>query len=136
MICSRDKYTRLLVVMSVVISTLVPLVVVAANESANPLSSPTLMAVVRAFVNTVVYVVTPVLILAFVYGGFLMVVAQGNPNKLNEAKSFLFTVTWVSMLFWGIWIIVALVVGTLSALTAGGLLLILGAFLVYAILRK
>ena len=47
----------------------------------------------QIIINGVTYIAVPIIVLAFIYSGFLFVSAQGDANKLSEAKkAFLWTV--------------------------------------------
>jgi uncharacterized membrane protein YhaH (DUF805 family) len=52
----------------------------------NPLGEITLQEFLLAVLNAVIYIVTPVIILMIVYTGFLFIAAQGNPQKLSDAR--------------------------------------------------
>jgi hypothetical protein len=52
----------------------------------NPLGEMTLQEFLLAVLNAVIYIVTPVVILMIVYTGFLFIAAQGNPQKLQDAR--------------------------------------------------
>jgi len=59
----------------------------------NPLAYDTLQDFLLAILNSVIYIVFPIIVLMIVYVGFKFVQAQGNAQKLQEAKrSLVFTV--------------------------------------------
>ena len=52
----------------------------------NPLGVDSMEALIGAILNGLTYILTPILVLAFIYSGFLFVSAQGKGEKLTEAK--------------------------------------------------
>ena len=63
-----------------------------AQAITNPIAAPDLWSFLSSIVSAVVYILFPILVLMLVYTGYLFVVAQGNPAKLQEAKkSFVWT---------------------------------------------
>lgn len=70
----------------------------------NPISTDTFSEFVGVLISTIITVLFPFLVLAFIYVGFLFVMAQGNTTKLEEARAAL---TWtvvgafIMMAAWG-----------------------------------
>ena len=59
----------------------------------NPLNVDSIAELIAVVLNLIVNLGTPILVLAFVYVGFLFVVARGNEQGLTKAKdAFLYTV--------------------------------------------
>ena len=59
----------------------------------NPLKAASLQVFLKTILSTVMYILFPFVVLMVMYTGFLFVAAQGNPQKLDEAKrSLLWTV--------------------------------------------
>ncbi len=52
----------------------------------NPIKVNTFSAFVELVISSAVTILMPFVVLAFVYSGFLFVLAQGNQEKLKEAK--------------------------------------------------
>lgn len=52
----------------------------------NPLQFTDLQSFLLAVLNSAIYILFPILVLMIVYTGFLFVTAQGNAQKLEEAK--------------------------------------------------
>jgi len=52
----------------------------------NPLGNITLYDFLLKILNSLIYILFPVIIIMMVYTGFLFVAAQGNETKLQEAK--------------------------------------------------
>jgi hypothetical protein len=55
----------------------------------------------------------PIAILAFIYGGFLMITAQGDPGQLKQGKDIFFNTVIGFVIAFGAWIIVHLILTTL-----------------------
>jgi len=53
---------------------------------ANPLAFPDITSLMQAILNMVIIISTPIVVLFIIYGGFLYVTAQGNPEKLQVAN--------------------------------------------------
>lgn len=56
----------------------------------NPICTTSLAAFLANLLRLVAYIAFPIIVLFLVYVGFLFVSAQGNPEKLKEAKSYFF----------------------------------------------
>ncbi|PIR68970.1 hypothetical protein COX93_03400 [Candidatus Nomurabacteria bacterium CG_4_10_14_0_2_um_filter_30_12] len=83
----------------------------------NPLGSTnTLIGLVKKILEGAVKIGMPVIVLAIIYSGFLFVAAQGNSEKLNEAKrSLIYTLIGAAILL-GSWTIAQLIADTVKAL--------------------
>ena len=83
---------------------------------ANPLSSKTLIELIQKILEGVLKIGMPIVVLAIIYCGFLFVSAQGNPEKLGEAKrALLYTLIGAAILL-GSWAIALLITSTVKAL--------------------
>lgn len=72
---------------------------------------------VELLLEGVIRIGLPIAVLFIVYSGFLFVMAQGNVNKLDEAKrTFLYTVIGVAI-FLGSWTLAMIVKETIKLLT-------------------
>lgn len=67
----------------------------------NPLKAKSFVELINALLSIVVMIGTPIAALFFVYAGFMFVTAQGEPKKLETAKS----------MFWWTVIGTAIIVG-------------------------
>lgn len=95
----------------------IPLIVFAQNtQLANPIRANNVVDLLAMILDVVIVVSIPVLVLAFVWTGFKFVAAQGNPSKIEAAKTNL----WYSLLgagiIIGIKVILAIIQGTISQL--------------------
>jgi vacuolar-type H+-ATPase subunit I/STV1 len=82
----------------------------------NPLgdSITTLPGFIEAALNMVLVVGVPIVALAIIYSGFLFVSAQGNSEKISEAKNTLkFTLIGAALLL-GSWVIAQAIQGTIA----------------------
>lgn len=52
----------------------------------NPLNFPSITDLLAAVLNVVIVISTPIVIFFLIYAGFSFVTAQGNPEKLTQAK--------------------------------------------------
>ncbi len=62
---------------------------VSATTLRNPLQYNSLPALLTGILDVVITIATPILVLFIVYIGFKFVAAQGNPEKIKEARKFL-----------------------------------------------
>ena len=94
-------------------------VYVTAAQFENPLKSEfsTVERFIAGALRAMVMVALPVLALFIVFSGFKFIAAQGNPQKLGEAKMNFVYVILGALLILGAWIIATLIGGTVSQLT-------------------
>lgn len=52
----------------------------------NPIAAGNLYDLLVAILNSIIYIVFPIIVMMIIYTGFLFVSAQGNPSKLEEAR--------------------------------------------------
>ena len=82
----------------------------------NPIGSSDLITLIRTVLEGIIKIGMPIIVLAVIYSGFLFVAAQGNSEKLNDAKrSLLYTLIGAAILF-GAWALAQLVTDTVKAL--------------------
>ncbi len=83
----------------------------------NPLTGvDTIDGLLGKILDIVLILAAPVLVMAFIWAGFLFVVSQGNPAKLEKARSVLFWTIIGAMLIIGAKVIQALVTATIGSL--------------------
>ena len=90
----------------------------AQTQLQNPLNASfsNIPSFIAGALKVVVMVALPLLALAFVYSGYLFVMAQGNSTDLENAKrNFMYTVIG-AILILGAWVIATLIGGTVSQL--------------------
>ncbi len=82
----------------------------------NPISSQTINQLIKNILEGALKIGLPIITLAIIYSGFLFVSAQGNSEKLGEAKkALLYTLIGAGILL-GSWAIAQLIVDTVKAL--------------------
>lgn len=82
----------------------------------NPISATTLDGLIKTFLEGALKIGIPIIALAIIYCGFLFVSAQGNPEKLKEAKrALIYTLIGAAILL-GSWAIAQLITDTVRAL--------------------
>lgn len=82
----------------------------------NPIESTTLTELIKKVLEGVVKLGMPIIVLAIIYSGFLFVAAQGNSEKLDEAKrSLVYTLIGAAILL-GSWGLAQLITDTVKAL--------------------
>ncbi|MDP3965175.1 MAG: pilin [bacterium] len=84
----------------------------------NPLNAqfsdiPTFIA---GFLQVVVLIALPIIVLFFVIAGFKFISAQGNPTALGEARKNFMWVVIGALLIMGAWVLATLIAGTVSQL--------------------
>ena len=71
----------------------------------NPIGANSIQEFIKAILDIVVTLGTPIVVFFIIYAGFLFVIAQGKPEKLQKAKdTLLYTVIGAAILLgaWGI----------------------------------
>jgi hypothetical protein len=115
-----SKYSFVLVF---AFSLLIPFVVINATDTVsqisssgieNPIKVNTLQEFIKTFIEGVLIVGIPLLVLAIIYAGFLYVKAQGNPGELEVAhRTLLYTIIGGALLL-GAFVIANAIVGTVK----------------------
>lgn len=86
------------------------------NKLCNPINFPNLTSFFLAIVNVVIKYGALLIVLMIVYAGFKFVVAQGNSEKVSEARKML---TWIvvgAFVLLGVYVIRAAICGTIGQL--------------------
>lgn len=107
---------------SVMSATLfLPIMIARAAEGLNTLPNPltgvnSFGELIQKILRVVVDIGVPVATLFIIYSGFLFVKAQGNPEKLKEAKeTFFWTIIGTAVLL-GAWVLAQAIKGTIESL--------------------
>lgn len=82
----------------------------------NPLKVNSIAELIAVVLNLIVSLGTPILVLAFVYVGFLFVAARGNEQGLTKAKSAFFYTVIGAALVLGAFVISEVIQNTVSQL--------------------
>ncbi|HAS80461.1 MAG: hypothetical protein UR25_C0001G0064 [Candidatus Nomurabacteria bacterium GW2011_GWE1_32_28] len=103
----------------IVLMFILPVVSFAEGEEIrveNPIQSETLIDLIKTILEGLIKIGMPIIVLAVIYSGFLFVAAQGNSEKLSEAKrSLVYTLIGAAILL-GSWAIAQLIADTVKAL--------------------
>jgi len=85
----------------------------------NPIKAKTIQQLIEEVLKIVVAVGTPIAVLFLIYSGFKFVFAQGNSDKLGEAREmFLWTIVGIAILL-GAQLLSTIVKGTIDQLKTG-----------------
>ncbi len=92
---------KIILSMILAFSVILPTSVALADDNAfelnvgieNPLGSgkDNIKDIIASIMKVIVDIAIPIVVVMVIYSGFLLVMAQGNPDKLKEAKK---TITW------------------------------------------
>ncbi len=82
----------------------------------SPIKADSVSEVLVAFFKILVQIGAVVVTLAIVYAGFLFVVARGNPEQLNKAKTTLFWTVIGAMVLLGAQVIASVIENTIKKL--------------------
>ncbi len=82
----------------------------------NPIKSTTLVGFIQTILEGIIKIGMPIIVLAIIYSGFLFVSAQGNSEKLSEAKRALTYTLIGAVILLGSWAIAQLIADTVHAL--------------------
>ena len=82
----------------------------------NPIQFNSISEFLEAFLEVVIQVGAPLVVLAIIYSGFLFVRAQGKPEDLQKAKGAFFWTIIGALLILGASVILALLKGTTEGL--------------------
>ncbi|MBI5005356.1 MAG: hypothetical protein HZC03_02020 [Candidatus Lloydbacteria bacterium] len=86
------------------------------NRLPNPIAANSFQELIQKILRVVVDIGVPVATLFIIYSGFLFVKAQGNPEKLKEAKeTFFWTIIGTAVLL-GAWVLAQAIAGTIRSL--------------------
>lgn len=81
-----------------------------------PLRFKTISEFVEGLLRAVVYIALPIISIFIVYAGFMFITAQGNTEKLAQARNNFLYVVIGAILILGAWAIAQLVGGTINEL--------------------
>jgi hypothetical protein len=84
----------------------------------NPLKVDTIQEAIKLFMDAVLKIAIPFIVLAFLWSGFSFVLARGNSEKVTKAKNmFVFTIIG-TLLILGAWTITNAIIGTVNSITS------------------
>lgn len=82
----------------------------------NPLKVDTIEGAVQFFVNTLIKIAIPVIVLFFLWAGLKFILAQGNEKKITEAKNMFWYTIIGTLLILGAWTITNAIIGTVNSI--------------------
>lgn len=85
-----------------------------AFQLSNPINQESLYCFLSDVLSAFVLIVFPIVVLALVYSGYLFVAAQGNPQKLNEARGWLIGVVIGALIILGAQVLAVAVESTID----------------------
>ena len=109
---------RFLILLFVVFLLFLPILsfAVEVENIKNPLQTSNINTFIKSTLEGVIRIGVPLIALAIIYCGFLFVVARGNPEKIESAKSALLYTLIGSALLLGSWAIAQLISDTVLSL--------------------
>jgi hypothetical protein len=84
----------------------------------NPLKVKTIQGAIQLFMNTVVKIAIPFIIVFFIFAGFKFILARGNSTELQTAKHMFFYTLIGALLIFGAWAITNAIVGTINSISS------------------
>lgn len=106
---------RLLLIHIVLLALYMP-GVAGAFSIESPLRFKTISEFVEGLLRAVVYIALPIISIFIVYAGFMFITAQGNTEKLAQARNNFLYVVIGAILILGAWAIAQLIGGTINEL--------------------
>ena len=83
----------------------------------NPLKVNTITEAVKFFVNTLIKIAIPFIVVFFIWAGLKFILAQGKPDKVTEAKKMFWYTIVGTLLILGAWTITNAIIGTVNSIT-------------------
>jgi len=84
----------------------------------NPLKVSTIGDAVKFFVNTLIKIAIPVIVVFFLWAGLKFILAQGNQAELTKAKNIFWYTIIGTLLILGAWTITNAIIGTVNSLVS------------------
>lgn len=83
----------------------------------NPLKVDTIQGAIRLFMDAVLRIAIPFIVIFFIWSGLSFVLARGNPTKLETAKKMFWYTVVGTLLILGAWTITNAIIGTVNSIT-------------------
>lgn len=83
----------------------------------NPLKVDTVQDAIRLFMDAVLKIAIPFIIIFFIWAGLSFVLARGNPEKIKTAKNMFWYTVIGTLLILGAWTITNAIIGTVNSIT-------------------
>jgi len=84
----------------------------------NPLKVDTIEEAISLFMDAVVKIAIPFIVVFFIWAGLKFILAQGNATKLEEAKKMFWYTVIGTLLILGAWAITDAIVGTINSISS------------------
>jgi hypothetical protein len=84
----------------------------------NPLKVDTISGAIALFMNAVLRIALPFIIVFFIWSGVSFVLARGNPEKIKTAKNMFWYTIIGTLLILGAWAITNAIIGTVNSITS------------------
>ncbi len=84
----------------------------------NPLKVNTIQGAIKLFMDTVVKIAIPFIVVFFIWSGINFILARGNATKIGEAKKMFWYTVIGTLLILGAWAITDAIVGTINSIAS------------------
>lgn len=84
----------------------------------NPLKVDTISGAIALFMNAVLRIALPFIVIFFIWSGVSFVLARGNPEKIKTAKNMFWYTVIGTLLILGAWTITNAIIGTVNSITS------------------
>lgn len=83
----------------------------------NPLKVDTVQGAIKLFMDAVLKIAIPLIVIFFIWSGLSFVLARGNPEKIKTAKNMFWYTIIGTLLILGAWTITNAIIGTVNSIT-------------------
>ncbi len=83
----------------------------------NPLKVNDIQSAIKFFVDTLIKIAIPFIVVFFIWAGLKFILAQGKPDKITEAKKMFWYTIIGTLLILGAWTITNAIIGTVNSIT-------------------
>ncbi len=83
----------------------------------NPLKVGTVQGAIKLFMDAVLKIAIPLIVVFFIWSGLSFVLARGNPEKIKTAKNMFWYTIIGTLLILGAWTITNAIIGTVNSIT-------------------
>jgi hypothetical protein len=83
----------------------------------NPLKVDTVQKAIKLFMDAVLKIAIPFIVIFFIWSGLSFVLARGNPEKIKTAKNMFWYTIIGTLLILGAWTITNAIIGTVNSIT-------------------
>ncbi len=83
----------------------------------NPLKVDSIEGAIELFMNAVLRIAMPFIVVFFIWSGLSFILARGNPDKIKTAKKMFWYTVIGTLLILGAWTITNIIIGTVNSVT-------------------